>query len=121
MAYDEALAQRLRTALTGRGRITETRMFGGLCFMLNGNMLCGIHKAHLIFRVGKTQHAAALARRGARPMDITGRPMAGFIFVDPAYCNPRGLKSWVALAERYVGALPAKQRKAKPTRFVVSR
>lgn len=111
MAYDEALAQRLRAALPADRRIFERRMFGGICFMLNGNMLCGVHKANLIFRVGKSAHAAALTRRGARPMDITGRPMTGFVFVDPAKCDRRGLTNWVALAENYVGALPAKKQK----------
>ena len=118
MAYDADLAQRLRAAMPAGGRVSEVRMFGGLCFMLNGNMLCGVHKSELIFRVGKEQHTAALVRPGARPMDITGRPMAGFVFVDPARCDRRRLESWVALAGAYVGRLPVKQRKARPTRFI---
>jgi hypothetical protein len=64
-----------------------------------------------MFRVGKAQDAAALARRGARPMDFTGRKLAGFVWVDPA-CDARSLRSWVALAENYVGALPAKRSRA---------
>jgi hypothetical protein len=64
-----------------------------------------------MFRVGKTQDAQALARPGARPMDFTGRKLAGFVWVDPA-CDARALKRWIALAESYVGALPAKRSRA---------
>ena len=111
MAYDEALALRVRRALADCGNIGETKMFGGICFMLNGNMLCGVDHARLMFRIGKDQAAKALSRRGARPMDITGKPMAGFVFVDPAQCDTRQLKSWITLAVNYVGALPVKKKK----------
>ncbi|HZM35915.1 MAG TPA: TfoX/Sxy family protein [Burkholderiales bacterium] len=107
---NEALTQRLRAALKGRKGITEKRMFGGACFMLRGNMLCGTGKSDFMFRVGKVQDADALARPGARPMDITGRKMPGFVWVD-AGCDARALKRWIALAEEYVGALPAKKQK----------
>ena len=79
MAYDEGLAQVLRDALTGTDGITEKKMFGGLCFMLNGNMLCGVHKDGAMYRVGKDHEDAALSLPGARKMDFTGRPMGGFI------------------------------------------
>lgn len=81
--------------------------------MLNGNMLCGVDRARLMFRIGKDQAAEALSRAGASPMDITGKPMAGFVFVDPAQCDPRQIKSWIALAMNYVGALPEKKKKKK--------
>ncbi len=110
MALDEALTERLRGALAGRKALSETRMFGGICFMLNGNMLCGVHKDRLIFRVGKDQDAEALSRPGARPMDITRRVMPGFVFVDPDSCDTRGLKAWVELAENYVGKLSPKKK-----------
>ena len=113
MAYDEALALRVRRVLADRRNIGETKMFGGICFMLNGNMLCGVDRARLMFRVGRDQAGEALSRVGARPMDITGKPMAGFVFVDPAQCDARRLKSWIALAENYVGALPARKKKKK--------
>lgn len=116
MAIDPALAGRVRAALDGRRGLGETRMFGGLCFTLNGNMLCGIHRDRLMFRVGRAQHERALARPGARPMDITGRPMHGFVFVDPAQCDTRRLKSWIRMAETYVGSLPAKTKADKPPR-----
>ncbi len=108
---NEDLNSRLRAALKGKRGVAEKKMFGGLCFLLRGNMLCGTGKADFMFRVGKAQDAAALKRPGARPMDITGRVMAGFVWVDPAKCDARSLKAWVAMAERYVGALPAKNGK----------
>ena len=108
---NEVLAGRLRKALAGRGNIAEKRMFGGVCFLLRGNMLCGTGKSDFMFRVGKDQDAEALSRKGARPMDITGRVMKGFVWVDPAACDSRALKRWIDMAERYVGALPSKGRR----------
>ncbi len=87
-------------------------MFGGVCFLLRGNMLCGTGKTDFMFRVGKEQDAAALARKGARPMDITGKVMKGFVWVDPGQCDGRALARWIAMAEGYVGKLPAKKGKA---------
>jgi TfoX/Sxy family transcriptional regulator of competence genes len=106
----EALAGRMRKVLAGRRALTEKRMFGGVCFLLKGNMLCGVGDGRFMFRVGREQDAAALARPGAKPMDFTGRAMQGFVWVDPAQCDARRLRSWIAMAERYVGALPAKKR-----------
>ena len=108
---NEALAVRLRKALAGTRGVTEKRMFGGACFLLHGNMLCGTGQEKFMFRVGKDQDATALARRGAKPMDITGKVMKGFVWVDPGACDGRTLKRWIALAENYVGMLPAKGRK----------
>lgn len=108
---NEALAERMRKALAGRKNISEKRMFGGVCFLLRGNMLCGTGKTDFMFRVGKDQDAEALSRKGARPMDITGRVMKGFVWVDPVSCDARGLKQWIDLAAAYVGRLPAKSNK----------
>lgn len=108
---NEVLATRLRAVLKGKRGVAEKKMFGGLCFLLRGNMLCGTGKADFMFRVGKAQDAAALKRAGARPMDITGRVMQGFVWVDPSKCDARSLKAWLAMAQRYVGALPAKKGK----------
>jgi TfoX/Sxy family transcriptional regulator of competence genes len=108
---NEVLADRLRKALTGRKRVSEKRMFGGMCFLLRGNMLCGTGKTDFMFRVGKDQDAEALARKGARKMDFTGKAMKGFVWVDPASCDSRGLARWIKFAENYVGKLPAKERK----------
>ena len=82
MAYDEALARRVRAALAGRRGLGERRMFGGLCFTLEGRMCCGVLGGDLVARVGPDEFAEALAEAGARPMDFTGRPMKGFLFVD---------------------------------------
>ena len=108
---NETLAARLRKALAGRRSISEKRMFGGICFLLRGNMLCGTGKTDFMFRVGKDQDAEALSRPGSRPMDFTGRAMKGFVWVDPNACDTRALKGWIALAENYVGKLPAKGKK----------
>jgi len=107
----ETLAARLRQALAGTRGVTEKKMFGGVCFLLRGNMLCGTGKEKFMFRVGKAQDAAALAQPGAKPMDLTGRVMQGFIWVDPASCDARVLKRWLAMAEAYVGKLPAKEKR----------
>ena len=113
MNYD--LAARLRTALKSRKNVTEKPMFGGVCFLMRGNMLCGTGKTDFMFRVGKDQDAEALSREGARPMDITGRVMKGFVWVEPASCDARGLQRWINLAAGYGGKLPAKAGK-KPER-----
>ena len=107
---NETLAKRLRSALKGRRSITEKYMFGGICFLQRGKMLCGTGKTDFMFRVGKDRDAEALSRKGARPMDITGRVMKGFVWVDPMSCDARGLKRWIDLATSYVGKLPAKSR-----------
>ena len=73
MAYNEDLAHRVREALADRNGVTEKKMFGGLSFMMGGNMACGILKDDLVVRVGPDSHEKALANRHARPMDFTGR------------------------------------------------
>ena len=105
-----ALAERIRALLKGRRGIAEKKMFGGVCFLLRENMLCGAGRNGFMFRVGKERHAAAKARKGAVPVRMSGRRMAGFFWVDPARCDARGLRSWLALAEDYVGALPARRK-----------
>jgi len=108
---NEVLADRLRKAFAGSKGIGERRMFGGVCFLLRGNMLCGTGKTDFMFRVGREQDAEALSRKGARPMDFTGKVMKGFVWVDPDSCDARALKRWIGLAGKYVGALPTKGRK----------
>ena len=81
MPYDPHLAEQMRMALKARSGAVEKKMFGGYCWMLHGNMLCGVEVGRFMFRVGKKQEAEALSRPGARPMDITGRPMKGFVAV----------------------------------------
>jgi TfoX/Sxy family transcriptional regulator of competence genes len=112
--YDEELSDRLREALEGMAGVSERRMMGGLCFMLNGNMLGGAHREKsgeqlFMFRVGKESEAEALARPGAMPMQLGDRsPMRGFIFVDASLCDDSQLKGWVSLALAYISTLPPK-------------
>lgn len=98
----------MRAALQARDGIVERKMFGGRCWMLKGNMLCGVEVGRYMFRVGKDREREALARPGARPMDITGKPMGGFVWVSAEAADGEGLEQWIVLAERYVGALPPK-------------
>lgn len=83
-------------------------MFGGYCWMLRGNMLCGVEVGRFMFRVGKEQEVEALARPGASPMDITGKPMRGFVWVSARHADSRQLASWINLAKKYVSHLPPK-------------
>ena len=117
MAVDEDLAERMRAALAGSGAVREVRMFGGLCFMLNGNMVAGTWKRGLLVRVGKDQHSHALARPGAKPMEMAGRPMKGYVFVDPAPRDERELRDWLELAVAFVKTLPPKLPKSKRRRI----
>lgn len=98
----------MRQAFKGRKDIVEKKMFGGFCWLLNGNMLCGVEVGRYMFRVGKSLEAEALSRLGARPMDITGKPMRGLVWVAAHGAEGRQLGSWIKLAEQYVGELPPK-------------
>jgi TfoX N-terminal domain len=113
MPIDEILALRVRDALAGTGEVREVRMFGGLCFMLNGNMVAGTSKRGLMVRVGQDQQASALARPDAKPMEMAGCPMQGYVFVDPPPENDRDLNDWLGLAADFVRTLPAKAPKSK--------
>ena len=109
MAYDEGLAGTLRAALAGRGGISERKMFGGLCFMLDGNMICGTYRDGGMYRVGKANEAAALALPHVRPMTMTGRPMPGMVEAERAAIEDAGLRDrLLALALDFVGSLPPK-------------
>jgi len=109
VAYDEKLAERVRRALTPREGLSEKRMFGGIAFMLRGNMACGIVKDELMVRVGPERYDDALARPHARPMDFTGRPMRGMVYVEPEGCRTdEGLKWWVEQGLNFAASLPAK-------------
>lgn len=107
MSYDEDLAEVMRADLAALDGIDERRMFGGLCFMLRGHMLCGVHKDGAMYRVGKPRAAAALALAGTRPMDFTGRPMAGFVDVDrDAMEDAPTRHALLELAQANVATLP---------------
>ena len=110
MPYNEKLAERVREILKRRRVVTEKKMFGGLAFMLNGNMCCGVEKENLMVRVGPERYEAALAKPHARPMDFTGRPLTGFVYVGPgAYRTEKSLTRWINLGLSFVASLPKKQ------------
>jgi TfoX/Sxy family transcriptional regulator of competence genes len=114
----EELQDRIRRILAGHPDIAEIRMFGGLCFTLNGNMLVGTMKnGDMLARVGDDQDAEALKKPGAGPMMFTGKAMKGFINVDAAALDgDDALRDWISMASAYVGALPPKEKKpAKAT------
>lgn len=104
------LEDRLRRILSDDPNIGEKRMFGGIAFMLNGNMLCGVtHKGRMMLRVGKEQRASVLAMDGAEPFDMTGKPMGGMVIIaDEATESDAELQNWIAIATRFVGSLPPK-------------
>ena len=113
MAADEDLAERMRAVLAGAGEVREVRMFGGLCFMLDGNMVAGTSKRGLLVRVGKDHQSDALVRAGAKPMEMGGRMMEGYFFVDPAPHDEEALRDWLGLAVGFVKTLPPKPPKSK--------
>jgi TfoX/Sxy family transcriptional regulator of competence genes len=89
--------------------MSERKMFGGLAFMLRGNMCCGVVGDDLMLRVGPERYDDALARRGARPMDFTGRPMKGMVYVEStAVATDAKLREWLEVALGFAGELPAK-------------
>lgn len=108
MPFDPRLADRMRGALSDRAGVQEKKMFGGYCWMLHGNMICGVEVGRFMFRVGKDQEAEALRRPGASPMDITGKPMRGFVWVRGEHAEGESLQEWIDLAARYVETLPPK-------------
>ena len=108
MTTEEKLAGNVRAYLSSAGQITEVKMFGGDSFMLNGNMIAAVSKRGLLLRVGKDRHRDALARPGARPMEMRGRVMEGFVYVDPAALDMSALKTWLDDAFAFVKALPPK-------------
>ena len=110
MAYNEGLAERMRAAVAGRRGLTEKKMFGGVAFMLNGNMFCGVVKDDLMVRVGPEHHERALAQAYARPMDFSGRPMKGMVYVGPEGCRTdKSLKWWLDQGLKFALSLPAKK------------
>ena len=104
----EKLVGHLREALADAGELREVRMFGGVCFMLDGNMVAGASPRGLLLRVGKEKHAEAVIRPGAKAMEMKGREMAGYVVVDPARLDERALRDWVAMACAHVRTLPRK-------------
>lgn len=111
MAYDEKLAERVREQVAKHAEPVELKMFGGLAFMVNTHMACGIMGEDLMVRVGADGHAVALAR-GAEEMDFTGRPMRGFVVVRAAEVDTdAALRDWVDGAVEFARSQPAKPPK----------
>jgi TfoX/Sxy family transcriptional regulator of competence genes len=109
MAFSEALAQRIRDVLYPLTTAEEKKMFGGLTFMVSGNMTVGVIRDDLIVRVGLEKYEASLRRLGADLFQPTGKPMAGWVvFAPDGHRTDEDLKSWVALALEFVKTLPAK-------------
>lgn len=109
MAYDEILAERLRKVFARRTDVVEKKMFGGIAFMVSGNMCCGVINDALMARVGPNRYLEALGRSHAREMDFTGRPMKGFVHVAcEGIATDVELQSWVELCQEFVATLPAK-------------
>jgi hypothetical protein len=109
MAFDERLAERIRTALGKRRGVVEKKMFGGVAFLLNGNMCVGVHQSALMVRLAPEETDAALAQPHTKRFDLTGRPMKGWILVEPdGVATDAKLGKWVEIAVKYAGALPKK-------------
>lgn len=110
MAFDEDKADRIRAILGLRGDVTERKMFGGLCFMVGGHMCCGLTQTDLMVRVGRDRYEAALATAHARPMDFTGRPLIGMVYVAAEGISTRAsLAKWVKRGVDFASALPPKK------------
>jgi TfoX/Sxy family transcriptional regulator of competence genes len=109
MAFDETLADRVRDALSGRSDLTERKMFGGIAFMIGGNMAVGVIGDDLMVRLDPADAEKALKEPNTRPMDFTGRPMRGMVFVDSAgTASEDNLAGWVDAGADFVASLPPK-------------
>lgn len=109
MPYDPANADMIRADLGLRDGLSEKRMFGGVCFLLHGHMVCGTSRDHALYRVGKDNEAAALARDGVEPMIHGGRRMGGFVRVEgDVFHDPATRAALTAMALQFTGALPPK-------------
>ena len=109
MAYDEFLAERVRAAIGARRGIVEKKMFGGLAFMLHGNMACGVVGEKLMLRLGEEGAAAAMCEPRVGPMDFTGKPIKSMAFVEPEGLErEEDLVGWIGKALDFARALPRK-------------
>ena len=109
MAYSKSLVERIRHLVSRRHGITEKKMFGGVCFLLNGNLLVGVWKDSLIARIGKDTYEATLQEEHVREFDITGRPMKGWVMVEPdGIDSDHQLSQWIDQALGFVRSLPGK-------------
>jgi len=114
MSFEDDLAATVRAALAGASPVSEIKMFGGIGFMLNGNMTAAASKRGLLVRVGKDRYHDALVLPGARPMEMRGRVMEGYVYIDPPGITDSAVKTWLQLAVAFVETLPAKKRPRSP-------
>jgi TfoX/Sxy family transcriptional regulator of competence genes len=109
MAYDQDLAQRIKKTLAPLPGLEEKKMFGGVCFLIRGNMACGVHGSDLIVRVGLERYPEALRKPHVKLFDITGRPMKGWIMVaSGGVTSESDLKGWVEQGVEFTATLPPK-------------
>jgi TfoX/Sxy family transcriptional regulator of competence genes len=109
MAFNEALAERIRQRLARRKNVEQKKMFGGVGFLLNGNMLVGVWKDSLIVRLDSGEGAEALKEPHVREFDITGKPMKGWVLVEPEGVeDDEQLSAWIQRAAKFVRTLPSK-------------
>jgi TfoX/Sxy family transcriptional regulator of competence genes len=110
MAYNQELADRIRSHALTNERVSEIKMFGGIAFMVGTNMFCGITNDDLMARIDPDTYEAALAKPGARPMDFTGRPTRGMVFVGPdGYKDDAALAGWVQQSCEFASTVPEKK------------
>ena len=115
MAFDESLAVRIRDGLARKRNIEERKMFGCICFLLNGNALVGVWKDRLIARLGPVEGEAALRESHVRAFDITGRPMGNWVAVESEGVEDDDqLAGWIERAIRFVTTLPRKTDRSRP-------
>ena len=111
MAFDESLAARIRQRLARRKNVEEKKMFGGVGFLLNGNLLVGVWKDSLIVRLGPDEGEEALKEPHVKVFDITGKPMKGWVLVGPEGVEgDEQLSGWIQRGVKFVGTLPAKEK-----------
>ena len=111
MAYDEKLALRLAKAFSRRKGAVEKKMFGGIAYMVNGHMCCGVVDELLMLHVGPDAYQDTLKEKHTREMDFTGRPMKGYIYVEPKGCkSDADLKSWIERGIKFIKTLPPKKK-----------
>jgi TfoX/Sxy family transcriptional regulator of competence genes len=109
MPFDETVAQRVRHELAQQTGITERKMFGGLSFLLHGNMCCGVLADHLVLRLGPAESEVALGQPHTRVMDFTGKPLKSMVYVEPAgYASAAALRQWLERAVAFAATLPPK-------------
>lgn len=112
MAYDENVAKRLSTVFAGNRNVIEKKMFGGIAYMYKDHMCVGIVDNMLMVRVGPEQYESAFAEKHAKPMDFTGRPMKGYVYIEPpGFKTEKNLRKWIDKGIAFVKTLPPKKPK----------